>query len=132
MMNSNNERRKFTRVSVPVEEFFVYCHKTHRITVVKDISMGGLKIECNPTAESRPDAMTIDVYALPQGRFHVAGIPCRVVYDIANLAENGTFSGSNSRISGVQFEKLTDEQKNKLEHVLSFTTPAFEPPHRPC
>ena len=123
MIHSKDERRKFRRVSVPADEFFAYCHETKRMTTVMDIGMGGLKIECYPSAENSPDAMTIDIYTLPQERFHMAGIPCRVVYDIANLAEDSTFSGSNSRIAGLKYEKLTDEQKDKLEHVLNFMTP---------
>ena len=123
MIHSKIERRKFRRVSVPPDEFFIYCHETRRMTVVMDISMGGLKIECYPSAESRPDAMMIDIYALPQGRFHMAGIPCRVVYDIANLKEGRTFSGSQSRISGLKYEKFTDEQRDTLEHVLNFMNP---------
>ena len=123
MIHSKIERREFTRISVPPDEFFIYCHETRRMTVVMDISMGGLKIECYPSAGSRPDAMMIDIYALPQGRFHMAGIPCRVVYDIANLKEDSTFSGSQSRISGLKYEKFTDEQRDKLEHVLNFMNP---------
>ncbi len=123
MIHSKVERRKFRRVSVPPDEFFIYCQETHKMTVVMDISMGGLKIECYPSAESRPDAMTIDIYALPQGRFHMAGIPCRVVYDIANLKEDSTFSGSQSRISGLQYEKFTDEQRDKLAYFLNFMNP---------
>jgi hypothetical protein len=123
MMKSKVERRKFARFSVPPDEFFAYCHETKKMTMVMDIGMGGLKIECYLSAESRPDAMTIDIYTLPQERFHMAGLPCRVVYDIANLAQDSTFSGSNSRIAGIQYEKLTDEQKDKLEHVLNFMTP---------
>ena len=125
MIHSKDERRKFRRVSVPADEFFIYCHETKRMTMVMDISMGGLKIECYPSAESRPDAMTIDIYTLPQERFHIAGLNCRVVYDIANLAEDSTFSGSNSRIAGLRYEKLTDEHKDKLEHGLNFMNPGL-------
>ena len=93
------------------------------MTMVMDISLGGLKIECYPSTERGPDAITVDIYTLPQGRFHMAGLPCRVMYDIANLAEGSAFSGSNSRIAGLRYKKLTDEQKDKLEHVLNFMTP---------
>ena len=125
MMKSKVERRKFARVSVPPDEFFAYCRETKRMTTVMDIGMGGLKIECYPSAESRPDAMTIDIYTLPQERFYMAGLNCRVVYDITNLAQDSTFSGSNSRIAGIQYEKLTDEQKDKLEHALNFMNPGL-------
>jgi hypothetical protein len=123
MIHSKVERRKFTRVPVLADEFFIFCHETKRMTAVMDISMGGLKIECYPSAESRPDVMTIDIYALPQSRFHMAGIPCRVVYDIANLKEDSTFSGSQSRISGLRYEKFTDEQRDKLAYFLNFMNP---------
>ena len=124
MMNSKVERREFARVSVPPDEFFAYCHETKRMMVVMDISMGGLKIEYYPSAESsRPDAMTIDIYALPQGRFHMAGIPCRVAYDIANLAQDRTFSGSQSRISGLQYEKFRDQQRDKMADLLNLMDP---------
>jgi hypothetical protein len=125
MMNFDVERRQFTRAEVPPHEFFVYCHATKRMTMVMNISMGGFKIECSPSLGAKPDSMTVDIYALPEGRFNLAGVPCRVVYDIANLAQDGTFSGSNSRISGLQYEKLTDAQKEKLAHFLNFMNPDF-------
>ena len=125
MMNSSVERRQYKRESILPEELFIYCRKTNRMSVVMDISMGGFKIECFPSLGAKPHSMTVDIYALPEGRFHLAGIPCRVVYDIANLAQDGTFSGSNSRISGLQYEKLTAEQKEKLEYFLNFMNPDF-------
>jgi hypothetical protein len=123
MMNSSDERRKHMRFSVPPHELFVYCRATQRMMMVMDISMGGFKIECYPSAEIKPDSMNVDIYSLPQERFQMAGIPCRVVYNIANLAEDGTFSGSNSRISGFEFQKLTAEQRDKLQHFLDFMDP---------
>ena len=125
MTNSNIERREFARFSVPAHEFFAYCHETKKMTMVMDISLGGLQIECYPSAESGLNAMTIDIYTLPQERFYLADLPCRVVYDIANLAQDSAFSGANSRIAGLRYKKLTDEQKEKLEHALNFMEPVF-------
>lgn len=121
MTDSSFKRRKFKRASLPPEEFFVYFYETNSHAVVMDISMGGFKIECYPYAGSKSDSITVDIYAFPEGRFHMIRVPCRVVYDIANLVEGGTFSGSHSRICGLKYEKLTTEQKDKLEYLLNPT-----------
>lgn len=121
MNESIDERRKFKRVSPPPEEFFVYCHETKRMSVVMNISIGGFKIECYISAQSIPDSITVNFYAPAVDRFHqfrIAGIPCRVVYDIANLSEGGTFSGTQSRICGFKFRKLTAAQKDNLKYLL--------------
>lgn len=113
------------RATVPPHEYFVCCNDTNRISMVMDISLGGLKIECFPSAESKPQATMIDIYSLPQERLYLAGVPCRIVYDVADLEQNDTFSGSNKRIAGMQYQKLTDAQKDKLEHFLNFMAPDF-------
>lgn len=124
MTNSSLKRRKFKRTSLPPEAFFVYFYETNSHAMVMDISMGGFKIECYPYAGVKSDAMTVDIYAFPAGRFHMNGVPCRVVYDIANLVEGGTFSGSHSRICGWRYETLNTEQKDKLAYLLnSILTP---------
>ena len=125
MTESNIERRKFARYTLPAHEFFAYCRETKRMMPIMDISLGGLKIECYPPAEGRLDAVTIDIYTLPQERFHMAGLNCRVIYDIASLAQGSTFSGSYSRIAGLRYQALTDEQKERLEHVLAFMDPGL-------
>ena len=136
-MNYCLERRKFSRVAVPADDLFVYCHETDRIAKVKDVSLGGFKIGCYPSAESIPDSITIDIYYKPlntssacggeiplpnQERLKVLSVPCRVIYNIASLAENSTFSGFESRAFGFKYEKLEADQKDRLEKIINFLT----------
>jgi hypothetical protein len=113
------ERRKSKRYPVPKNVYFVFDHNSNKMAVVKDISMGGLKFEYIPIPSSEAEWKTIDIYASSRNRFHLFGIPCKIIYQIDSLIENQSFSGSRSRTAGLQFAKLTKNQKKKLESLLN-------------
>ena len=115
------ERRKFKRYPVPENVFFVFDHNSSEMAVIKDISSDGLKFEYIPMPLSETEWKTIDIYASSRNRFHLFGIPCKIIYESDSLTENQSFSGSRSRIAGLQFAKLTKKQKEKLESLLNTT-----------
>jgi c-di-GMP-binding flagellar brake protein YcgR len=120
-MNSDKiERRKFTRFTVPQDEAFVFCHEINKTASVVDISMGGLKFGYYAGVENKFKSMLVDIYEVSQGRFFIFDLPCKVIYDVADLEENSTFSGSNKRLSGLKYEKLSAEQNAKLTYLVNF------------
>jgi len=104
---------------VPSSEIFAYWVETLKTTAVLDLSLGGFKSEYHPVALNSLDSVVIDFFAIPFGRFHLTGISCRVVYDLANLEADGSFSGSLSRICGLEYEKLSPEQNDKLDYLIN-------------
>ena len=112
------ERRKFKRYPVSKNSFFVFDYDSNKMAVIKDISIGGLKFEYMPIQFSKAHWKIIDIYAGSRNRFHMLGIPCKIIYQFDVLTENQSFSGSRSRIGGLQFDKLKKEQKKKLQTLL--------------
>jgi hypothetical protein len=51
--------------------------------------------------------------------FCVAGVCCQIVYDIPSLSEDLSFSGIRTRVAGVEFADLTEEQQEKLSDLLA-------------
>ena len=113
------ERRKFKRPGVPESMFFVSDHDTCEMAMIKDIGMGGLKLEYVSVGNDELGWRKIDIFRSKGNRFHLIGIDCKRIYTIDELAENRTFSGSLSQSSGLKFIRLTGEQKTKLESLIN-------------
>ncbi len=112
------ERRNFKRYPVPEKVLFIFDHNSSEMAEIKDISIDGLKFEYLLRPFSETEWKAIDIYANSLGRYHLLGIPCKIQYEIDSLAENRSFMGSRSRISGLQFGMLTKKQKQKLASLL--------------
>lgn len=59
-----------------------------------------------------------DIYTDEPNQILIAGLVCEMVYDVASLTENDSFSGTDVRNCGVRFEGLTDAQKDNLEKLF--------------
>ena len=70
-------------------------------------------------AEDPADWRSIDIFMSGRDPLYLPKVKCRVIYDIAALSENGTFSGSAIRVCGLQFGSLRNEQKEKLATLLN-------------
>ena len=81
--------------------------------------MTGLAFEYFAGAGDVTGCTSIDIFMSGQDRLYLTNMKCRVIYDIAELSENSTFSGSASRVCGLQFVSLSAEQKTDLVKLLS-------------
>jgi hypothetical protein len=118
MIKAEIKRRQFIRYPVPDNEFFVYSHDSNTMVTIRDISLGGLKIEYFQAAFDTFNWKLIDIFVESRRHFHLPGIPCKTVYDIGVLAENQTFSGSPCRLCGLKYEILSERQKTMLQALL--------------
>ena len=77
-----------------------------------------MKFKYFPIVDAKADLKEIDLLMEDQTRNYLSAIHCKVIYDINDLEENGTFTGSRTRICGLKFEKLTSEQEQKLRDII--------------
>ena len=114
----NSERRQFVRYLSTDGKLFAISMDSSIRANIKDISRGGLKFKYFPLADDKADLKKIDLMLEDRNRNYLSAINCKVIYDINDLEENGTFSGSQTRICGLKFVKLTPEQERKLLDII--------------
>ena len=89
------------------------------VGVLRNISMGGMKFEYMSETAATDQWKMVDIMANSQVHAVVAGVPCRIAYDIKDMASNRTFTGLCVRICGVSFSALTAAQTAKLQTLLA-------------
>lgn len=110
------ERRLRRRYSVQGDGIEVFSRETKVIGKLKNISRDGLAF-CYPAVESEePQVDTIDIMATGSARFFLSGLVCRKVYDIGILAEDQSFTGTDTRLCGMEFIRV--ESEKSLEFFL--------------
>ena len=119
MNNSQNERRKFRRFEVYGDELIAFCSDSSAMARIKNISRDGLKFEYFPDEASSAKWQTVDIYCVRTKSFYLSGLPCKIIYDISNLAEDRNFSGSLCRICGLKYRKLPEDQRQRLDVFLN-------------
>ena len=115
----NVEQRKFKRHRVPESRFFVFDHDTNQMAMIKDISINGLKFQYLPITDNKTEWKMIDIFGSGQNRFHLLGIPCRIIYNLNSLPENQSFTGSRARTGGLKFGRITAAQQKKLKSIIA-------------
>ena len=118
MNNSQKERRQFTRHEVSGDELFVFCCDSSKMERINNISEDGLGFEYIPSEAGGAKWRTVDIFWVRRNQFYLSGLPCKIIYDISRLAENSSFSGSRCRICGLTYQRLTEDQQQKLEDLL--------------
>ena len=114
------DKRCYIRYEVPDDFLFIACRKTGRLARVKNISTTGLAFEYSPVADKEPYWKEIDIFTTNEMRFRLSEITCKIVYDIDALPENSAFTGSISRLTGLQFVGLSNEQQKKIDYLIDF------------
>ncbi len=111
------ERRRCQRIVVR-DSALAVIQSTPTILLgqIKDISMSGLSFSYM-YSETKPDeATTLDIF-LPNDKLHLKGLTFRTVSDFIVPNENH-FSTVIMNRRSIQFEKLTDQHKSQLEHII--------------
>ncbi|UCF91471.1 MAG: PilZ domain-containing protein [Desulfobacterales bacterium] len=115
-----SELRVFPRYPVPEDEFFIFSRRSSAMAAIKNLSRGGLQFEYASVACHEEEWNRVDIFVRRHSQFCIAAIDCGLIYNIDNLAENRTFSGSPTRLCGLQFLRLKKEQERKLEFLLDY------------
>jgi hypothetical protein len=112
------EQRRFTRYAVKEDGLEVLSRDLQVVGKLKNISRGGVAYQYTPVNGTKADSEMIDILGKVPDRFSLLALDCRTVYDIATLNEDRTFTGSASRLRGLQFKGLTAEQEERLGLLL--------------
>ena len=112
------ERRKFTRYVVQENGFDVLSRELKVVGKLKNISRGGLAYQYTPPDGAEAESEIVDILGKGPDPFYLQGLDCKTVYDISELAADQTFTGAEIRVRGLQYIKLTENQKRKLDFLL--------------
>jgi hypothetical protein len=123
-MNAGNERaeqRKHRRFEVPTGSLVSFG--VHRaLGKITDMGMGGLAFRY--IGEAHPNGSFLDI-SLAEHDFYLSSVRFKTVADFAidnevvhTLANGNLLHGRTLRRSGVQFEKLSPDQRSQLEYFL--------------
>ena len=105
------ERRQHPRYSVQGDGFEILGRETKIIGKLENISKSGLAFCYSPAGDEKAESDTIDVMATGPARFYLSGLDCRKVYDISALTEDQNYTGTGTRLCGMEFVRIEAEQK---------------------
>ena len=112
-------RRRYPRHAITKESLFIASLNSVKNASVRNISKSGLAFEHFGGAGDPGDWSLIDIFMGGRNPFYLPKIKCRLIYDIAELSENSTFSGSEVRVCGLQFGSLRNEHNKKLVKLIN-------------
>lgn len=120
----NAERREKERLRPQKMTFIAFKPQFVKLGKILDISEGGLC--CQYLAKDNQDqdtAVQADIFMSENG-YYLPDVACKMVWE-TEAEQKMTFPiGFQTRRCGLQFVKLTKEQKNKLEYYLQKHTAA--------
>ncbi len=124
------EQRRQIRF-VPHDSAFAALGSTFaRVGKIKNISIGGLAFEYITDEDSDQEASQLDIF-LSGNDFHLAKVPCRVVYDMpkrkSDDASRIVFETFMTKQCGVQFVGLTEDKVSQLDLFLNVYTTGVAP-----
>ena len=110
------ERRQHRRHSVRDDAFEIFSRETKILGKLKNISWTGLSFHYAPVWGEKAGFDNIDIMATGPARFYLSGVVCRRIYDIRALNQDQTFTGTETRLCGLEF--ISKENNHKLAFFL--------------
>jgi hypothetical protein len=110
------ERRKEKRFQTEKNTYALLRARGSKLGRVIDISKGGLAFRYVSVGERLKGPLELDLLS-HQYDYRIDKIPVKVITDL-ELANKKAFKSTTLKRVGVQFGKLTREQKSKLEHFI--------------
>ena len=114
-----SEKRKYVRFAPQDKTFAALRSGFKKVGKVHDISIKGLGFTyLDPSEENNTDADSskVDIFLSDDG-FHLANVPCRVVYD-AERSPSDIICMIKANKCGLNFGKLTKDQSEQLEYFI--------------
>ena len=114
------EKRKFTRFRPQDGAYAALRGGFTKVGRIYDISLNGLAFRYLAEKMSDEKFTHVDIFLSNNG-FHLSGVGCDVIYDAKESIS--TSPSVSAYRCGVKFEKVDEEQQNKLEFFLNnYTT----------
>ncbi len=117
------EKRQLSRFECFRLSYYAIDRGSKLVGTIRDIGRGGLSFEYTPTDGPASEPVTIDIEISLNKKPYIKEIACETVYDIQTLASNGAFTGKNLRRRGVRFQDVTEDQKRRVEQMISNCKP---------
>ena len=114
----NTERRHFSRCNIERGDFYVFSHEDGIIGKLRNIGPKGAAYQYTPLSGQAAKDTRIDITVADPNSNPILDIACCKVYDVAELTVDGKFSGSETRLCGVEFVHLSEDQEDKLYVLL--------------
>jgi hypothetical protein len=118
------ERRRFSRFRTQDDAFAALRGNLTKVGKICDISYNGLAFRYLAEKISNETFTHVDIFLTDNG-YHLADVPCKVVYD-----EMESESKPNMVLSfrcGLKFDPLEEDQQGKLEFFLDNFTNGILP-----
>ena len=112
------ERRHFSRCDIEQGDFYVLSHEDGIIGKLRNIGPKGAAYQYTPLSGQAAKENRINITVTDPNSNPIFDIACRKVYDVAELTVDGKFSGSETRLCGVEFVHLSEDQEDKLYVLL--------------
>jgi c-di-GMP-binding flagellar brake protein YcgR len=110
------DRRKNKRFQTEKNTYAVLRARGSKLGRVIDISKGGLAFRYVSVGQRLRGPLELDLLS-HQYDYRIDKIPVKIITDL-ELANKKAFKSTTLKRVGVQFGKLTREQKSKLEHFI--------------
>ena len=124
----DSEKRKYVRFLAQETAFAALRSGFKKVGKVHDISIKGLAFSYMDKAEellSDSDSTNVDIFTSENG-FHLANVPCKVVYDTETSLFTSIDTIRTNRC-GLQFGELPGSQAEQLEYFLKNHTTGIAP-----
>jgi hypothetical protein len=124
------ERRQHRRHSVRDDRFEIFSRETKIIGKLENISKTGLAFHYALINGEKAEFDTIDIMTTGPARFFLSGLVCRRIYDISAQDEDQTFTGTESRLRGLEFINLENNHQLAffLRNYLNMPAEELRPP----
>lgn len=117
----SGDRREHKRLKVKDLSFVkLWCKNEEdyieNLGQLLDISRGGISLRCSVETEKVQDGFVLGIF-VSGGDFKIEEIPFRLISDV-EMTFDSALSKRNLRRYCIQFEELTPDQINRLDHFL--------------
>jgi c-di-GMP-binding flagellar brake protein YcgR len=120
------ERRQHPRYRVREGEFEVISRDSKINGQLHNIGEGGLAVYYTPVGRQKAEFESIDIMAKSPDLFYLPDLACQTIYDVGALTEKRTFTGAATRLCGLKFIRLKNDQQQKL--IIFIKKYGLEPP----
>jgi hypothetical protein len=113
------DQRKHKRLRAQDDAFVDLKTSPAKVGKIVDISRGGLAFRYIEVAERLREAFELDMYSR-HNDFRMEKVPVKTIWDRKSPGE--LYFSTRTRVRGVQFGKLTQEQLSELERFILLNT----------
>ena len=124
------ERRKYVRFIAQPDTYAALGSRFTKVGKVQDISISGLAFEYLSSAEDSDQPYSKITIFQSENKFHLANLPCRVIYDFPKCASNTNLVSNSIYVTNrcaLQFITITGHQIEKLNYFLNHQTQGLPP-----